>query len=166
MLTAADFSFQTPQCRVRPVCVADAPVLAAIYSDARTQQFVGQLLPQATAVARIEVCARVSQRAELQKFYLALENSQQQLAGMLAVFDIQADASSVELGIMLLPGRQQAGLAKVAYAGLIQRAFTLGFAGVQAGIAPQNLAALRLVRLCGMQLLSVSPAEVRYCISR
>lgn len=166
MVTAADFSFQLSQCRVRPVREADAPVLAAIYRDARTQQFVGQLLSEAAAVGRIKACARANQNSDMQKFYLALENSEQQLAGMLAVFDIQPDRSRVELGIMLLPDRQQAGLAKAAYAGLIQRALALGFAQVQAGFAPQNLAALRLVRLCGMQQLSATPAEVRYQISR
>ena len=58
------------------------------------------------------------------------------------------------------------GLAKAAYAGLIQQALDLGFLQVQASMQPQNLAAIRLVRQCGMQLLTAGPAEVRYQICR
>lgn len=166
MLSVADFALEQAGCRLRPVCAADAPVLAAIYTDARTQQFVGQLLPQTEAMARIEACARANQQPQLQKFYLALENPQQQLAGMLAVFDITPAAGTLELGIMLLPDRQLPGLAKTAYSTLIARAFALGFQQVFASMQPQNLAALRLVRQCGMQEYGATPAEVRYQISR
>ena len=166
MLTAADFALQSAGCRLRPVCAADAQELAAIYTDTRTQQFVGQLLTAEQAVARIEACAGVNQQPQLQKFYLALENPQQQLAGMLAVFDIDNANSSLELGIMLLPDRQSPGLAKTAYSALVERAFALGFQRVFAGMQPQNLAALRLVRQCGMVQCSTTPAEVRYQISR
>lgn len=166
MLSVADFTLQQTGCRLRPVCTADAPVLGAIYTDARTQQFVGQLLTETDAMARIEACAGANLQPPLQKFYLALENSQQQLAGMLAVFDIEPAAGSLELGIMLLAGRQQPGLAKTAYAALIGRAFDLGFLQVFASMRPQNLAALRLVRQCGMVQCSTTPAEVRYHISR
>lgn len=144
MLSVVDFACESGGCVLRPVCAADAPVLAAIYTDARTQQFVGQLLSQTEAMARIEACARANQQPELQKFYLALENPQQ-LAGMLAVFDIAPAAGTLELGIMLLPGRQLPGLAKTAYSALIARAFALGFQQVFASMQPQNLAALPLL---------------------
>lgn len=161
MLTAADFALQSAGCRLRPVCAADAQELAAIYTDTRTQQFVGQLLTAEQAVARIETCAGVNQQPQLQKFYLALENPQQQLSGMLAVFDISPATCTLELGIMLLPGRQQPGLAKTAYSALMQRAVTLGFE-VQVNIHPQNLAALRLARQCGMQLMKSSATALCY----
>lgn len=166
MLSAADFALQSAGCRLRPVCAADAQELAAIYTDTRTQQFVGQLLTAEQAVARIEACAGVNQQPQLQKFYLALENPQQQLSGMLAVFDISPATCTLELGIILLPGRQLPGLAKTAYSALIARAFALGFQQVFASMQPQNLAALRLVRQCGMVQCSTTPAEVRYQISR
>lgn len=161
MLSVADFALEQAGCRLRPVCTADAPVLAAIYTDARTQQFVGQLLSQTEAMARIEACARANQQSELQKFYLALENPQQQLAGMLAVFDITPAAGTLELGIMLLPDRQQSGLAKTAYSALMQRALLLGFE-VQVSIHPENLAAIRLARQCGMQLMQSTATALRY----
>lgn len=161
MLSVADFALEQAGCRLRPVCAADAPVLAAIYTDARTQQFVGQLLSQTEAMARIEACARANQQSELQKFYLALENPQQQLAGMLAVFDITPAAGTLELGIMLLPDRQQSGLAKTAYSALMQRALLLGFE-VQVSIHPENLAAIRLARQCGMQLMQSTATALRY----
>ncbi len=161
MLTAADFALQSAGCRLRPVCAADAQELAAIYTDTRTQQFVGQLLTAEQAVARIEACAGVNQQPQLQKFYLALENPQQQLSGMLAVFDISPATCTLELGIMLLPGRQQPGLAKTAYSALMQRAVTLAFE-VQVNIHPLNLAALRLARQCGMQLMKSSATALCY----
>lgn len=161
MLSVADFALEQAGCRLRPVCAADAPVLAAIYTDARTQQFVGQLLPHADALVRIEACASANQQPQLQKFYLALENPQQQLAGMLAVFDIQPAAATLELGIMLLPGRQQPGLAKTAYSALMQRALQHGFE-VQVSIHPENLAAIRLARQCGMELLQSAATALRY----
>ena len=161
MLSVADFALEQAGCRLRPVCAADAPVMAAIYTDARTQQFVGQLLSQTEAMARIEACARANQQSELQKFYLALENPQQQLAGMLAVFDITPAAGTLELGIMLLPDRQQSGLAKTAYSALMQRALLLGFE-VQVSIHPENLAAIRLARQCGMQLMQSTATALRY----
>lgn len=166
MLSVADFALEQASCRLRPVYADDAAVLAAIYTDVRTQQFIGQLLSHTEAMARIEACARANQQTQLQKFYLALENSQQQLAGMLAVFDIDSVSCSLELGIMLLQGRQSPGLAKAAYSALIERAFALGFQQVFASMQPQNLAALRLVRQCGMRQCSTTPAEVRYHISR
>ncbi|WP_348732899.1 GNAT family N-acetyltransferase [Rheinheimera texasensis] len=161
MLSVADFALEQAGCRLRPVCAADAPVMAAIYTDARTQQFVGQLLSQTEAMARIEACARANQQSELQKFYLALENPQQLLAGMLAVFDVTPAAGTLELGIMLLPDRQQAGLAKTAYSALMQRALLLGFE-VQVSIHPENLAAIRLARQCGMQLMQSTATALRY----
>lgn len=161
MLMAADFALQSAGCRLRPVCAADAQGLAAIYTDTRTQQFVGQLLTTEQAVARIEACAGVNQQPQLQKFYLALENPQQQLSGMLAVFDISPATGTLELGIMLLPGRQQPGLAKTAYSALMQRAVILGFE-VLVNIHPQNLAALRLARQCGMQLMQNSATTLCY----
>ncbi|TXH97895.1 MAG: N-acetyltransferase [Rheinheimera sp.] len=176
MLSVADFTLQQAGCRLRPVCAADASVLVAIYTDARTQQFVGQLLTDADAIDRIAACAEANQQPQRQKFYLALENPQQQLAGMLAVFNIEPALGLLELGIMLLPGRQQPGLARTAYSALIERAFALGFFQVFASMQPQNLAALRLVRQCGMRQCdmvqcdmvqcSAKPAEVRYQISR
>lgn len=166
MLSVADFTLHQAGCRLRPACTEDAAILAAIYTDFRTQQFVGQLLTEAQAMARIAACVIANQQPEREKFYLALENSQQQLAGMLAVFDIDNTNSSLELGIMLLPDRQSPGLAKTAYSALIERAFALGFQRVFAGMQPQNLAALRLVRQCGMVQCSTTPAEVRYQISR
>jgi RimJ/RimL family protein N-acetyltransferase len=161
MLSVADFADKSGGCLLRPICLADAAELAAIYTDARTQQFVGQLLPHAEALARIEACVSANQQPQLQKFYLALENPQQQLVGMLAVFAINAAERTLELGIMLLPGRQQPGLAKTAYSALMSRARALGFA-VQASIHPQNLAAIRLARQCGMQLQHTSAQELRF----
>ncbi len=161
MLSVVDFALQQAGCRLRPVCAADTLELAVIYTDARTQQFVGQLLSQTEAVARIEACVRANQQPQLQKFYLALENPQQQLAGMLAVFDITPATGTLELGIMLLPDRQQPGLAKIAYSALMQRALILGFE-VQVSIHPENLAAIRLARQCGMQLLQSAATALRY----
>lgn len=166
MLSVADFACESGGCRLRPLCVADAAMLAPIYTDARTQQFVGQLLAEADAIDRIEACIRANQQPQLEKFYLALENPQHQLAGMLAVFDIDNADSSLELGIMLLPGRQQTGLAKSAYSALIRRSFMLGFQRVYANMHPQNLAAQRLARQCGMTQCISTPAEVRYQICR
>lgn len=161
MLSVADFACESAGSLLRPICLADAAELAAIYTDARTQQFVGQRLAHAEARARIEACVRANQHPQLQKFYLALENPQQQLAGMLAVFAINPTENRLELGIMLLPGRQQPGLAKTAYSALMSRARALGFE-VQAGIHPQNLAAIRLARQCGMQLQHTSAEELRF----
>jgi RimJ/RimL family protein N-acetyltransferase len=162
MLQPGDFAFQTDVAVVRPLQAADVAGLSGIYTDPRTQQFVGQLLSERQACARLQACLIANQQQPLQKFYLAVENSRQQLAGMAAGFALQPDRAWLELGIMLLPGQQTPGLAKAAYAGLIQQALGLGFLQVQASMQPQNLAALRLVRQCGMQLLQVGPDEVRY----
>lgn len=166
MLRPEHFAFQTALCTVRPLSDADLPGLTGLYTDPRTQQFVGQLLTEATAISRLQACLRSNQRLPLQQVYLTVENQRQQLAGMAAGFAIQPDSSWLELGIMLLPGLQAPGLAKAAYAGLIRQALGLGFVQVQASMQPQNLAALRLVRQCGMQLLAAGPAEVRYQICR
>ncbi|MDZ7869945.1 MAG: GNAT family N-acetyltransferase [Rheinheimera sp.] len=166
MLQPGDFAFQTDVAVVRPLQAADVAGLSGIYTDPRTQQFVGQLLSETQACARLQACLSANQQQPLQKFYLAVENNRQQLAGMAAGFALQPDRAWLELGIMLLPGLQTPGLAKSAYAGLIQQALGLGFSQVQASMQPQNLAALRLVRQCGMQLLTAGPAEVRYQICR
>ena len=166
MLKPAHFAFHIEQCIVRPLCVADLPGLTGLYTDPRTQQFVGQLLTETAAIARLQACLRANQQSPLQQVYLAVENQRQQLAGMAAGFALQPDRAWLELGIMLLPGLQAPGLAKAAYAGLIQQALDLGFLQVQASMQPQNLAAIRLVRQCGMQLLTAGPAEVRYQICR
>lgn len=166
MLQPADFAFQIDVCGVRPLREADVAGLTGIYTDPRTQQFVGQQLSETQAHARLQACLIANQQQPLQKFYLAVDNHQQQLAGMAAGFAIQQGRARLELGIMLLPRQQTPGLAKAAYGGLIQQALRLGFMQVQASMQPQNLAAVRLVRQCGMQLLAAGPAELRYQISR
>lgn len=162
MLHPGDFAFQTDVAVVRPLQAADVAGLSPIYTDPRTQQFVGQLLSETQACARLQACLLANQQQPLQKFYLAVDNNRQQLAGMAAGFALQPDRVWLELGIMLLPGQQTPGLAKAAYAGLIQQALGLGFLQVQASMQPQNLAAIRLARQCGMQLLQAGPDEVRY----
>jgi len=162
MLKPEHFAFQIDHCIVRPLCGADLPGLTGLYTDPRTQQFVGQLLTETAAMTRLQACLRANQQLPLQQVYLAVENQRQQLAGMAAGFSLQPDRAWLELGIMLLPGLQAPGLAKAAYTGLIQQALDLGFLQVQASLQPQNLAALRLVRQCGMQLLQAGPDEVRY----
>ena len=86
MLKPAHFAFHIEHCIVRPLCVADLPGLTGLYTDPRTQQFVGQLLTETAAIARLQACLRANQQSPLQQVYLAVENQRQQLAGMAAGF--------------------------------------------------------------------------------
>lgn len=146
--------------------MSDVATLIPLYTDVRTQQFVGQLLSDEAAQHRLQACCEANSRPAATQFYLAIEGRNGQLAGLAAVFDIRATEAALELGIMLLPGAQSPGLAKSAYAALIQSAFSAGFKAVYATMAPQNYAALRLVRQCAMQPDSATADAVRYCIRR
>lgn len=165
MLVPQQFTFDNAWCQVRPLDSADFSAISGIYTDGRTQQFVGQHLSEAAALARLQACLQANAQRPLRQVYLTVL-SQQQPAGVLAGFAMQPHLATIELGIMLLPGSQRPGLAKAAFGGLIQQVFALGFWQVQASMQPQNLAAQRLVRQCGMHRMTADQRELRYQISR
>lgn len=136
--------------QLRPISTADAPLLQQLYADAKQTQFIqgAATLDPSHLLSRM---LKVTQQPQPRyTYWVAIDPLTQQPFGLLSATAIDWHSSQAELGIMLLPQQQARGVAKQAFLLWMDTLRAMGIHHFYSQMHPDNHAAKRLVRQCGM----------------
>lgn len=136
--------------QLRPISAADAPLLQQLYADAKQTQFISA----ATSIQPPQLLGRMlkamQDTAPRYSYWVPIHSQTQQPLGLLSATAINWTTAQAELGIMLLPEQQARGVAKQAFLLWMDTLRAMGIHHFYSQMHPDNHAAKRLVRQCGM----------------
>lgn len=136
--------------QLRPLAAADAPLLQQLYTDAKQMQFIADAATVDAAQLLRRMLKAMQHQSPRYAYWVVIDTPTQAPLGLLSATAINWTAGQAELGIMLLPKQQARGVAKSAFLLLMDTLAAMGIRHFFSQMHPDNHAAKRLVRQCGM----------------
>jgi len=128
----------TARLRLRPLSYDDRSLFHTLYCDADTMRHIGRPLTPARAAASLRATVDATREPDGPGFFVIVERRNRNSVGLCSIRSA-ADRRCREIGIMLVRGARQRGLATEALGALIDEAFdTLPIAAVSVQYRPAN----------------------------
>lgn len=108
---ATDLSFETPRVKARLLCEDDLDLYLALYTDPEVMRYIGPVMGREEAGAVFSRVLNENRRSDAKGRYWALKHRRTgQWLGQAALVRDAAVTARAEVGIMLLPLAQNAGI--------------------------------------------------------
>lgn len=118
------FPVETERLRMRPMVAADAWLYEHLYTDAETMRFIGAPLSAERAARSFRSALGAMRRQPIERLFLTVVETATEIdVGICGLQNFDADARTVQAGVMFIEAARAKGYSKEAFTGLIQQVF-------------------------------------------
>jgi RimJ/RimL family protein N-acetyltransferase len=145
----------TARTSIRPLGTQDAPLYCRLFTDEQTMRFIAAPLSDQRAMLDFRAALRAADRDPLQELFFSIrDNTTEGTVGICSIQRIDPLHRRAEVGLMLHPQAQRAGLGKEVVAALTRTALdTLPVTEIWAQYSTDNEAAAALFHRLGFQVM-------------